>query len=228
MGRQVTIYENLDAKSMFDWRRKDGDPYRNLVRNTHQLLFLHKHKDLRKKMSVLEYGCAFADILAMMKTFNPEHEVHGVEIVKEVAREAEKRLGKNSMFAQSCEAKVPLKSDSVDLIFSFDVVEHVADGRKLKKMFAECNRLLKKNGKCIVIIPNFNWAMKLIYVLTGNNWMVDKRFHPNQFTRKRLKKEMSAELRVLSIEKGYDLSLIKRTLSWFGIYKHVCVISGKK
>ncbi|MBN2052428.1 class I SAM-dependent methyltransferase [Candidatus Woesearchaeota archaeon] len=228
MGKQVTIYENLDAKSMFDWRQKDGNPYVNFTRNTNQLLFLNKHKDLRNKMIILEYGCAFADLLSMMKTFNHEHEVHGVEVVKEVAREAEKRLGRGSMFVQSCEEKIPLKSGSVDLISSFDMIEHVEDRKKLNKMFSECNRLLKKDGKCIIVTPNFNWILKIIYVVSGNSWMVDKKFHSNMYTAARLKKEMASELRITKVERGYDLNFIKRMLSWFGIYKHICVIAGKK
>jgi SAM-dependent methyltransferase len=46
---------------------------------------------------------------------------------------------------------LPLKSDSVDSIFAFDVLEHVSN---LKMALEECNRVLKNGGKFIIITPN--------------------------------------------------------------------------
>ena len=51
MSNQYTIYKNLDADSMLEWRKKDADPYCTLIRNSKQLLFIHKHKKLEKKCS---------------------------------------------------------------------------------------------------------------------------------------------------------------------------------
>jgi SAM-dependent methyltransferase len=227
MSDYSTIYKNFDGDSMLDWRKKDADPYRNLIRDSNQLLFIHKHKDLKKKRVMVEYGCAFGDLLAMMKTLNPGHEQYGVEVVAKVARIAEKRLGKGRIFIQSCEKRTPLKPESTDLVFSFDVIEHVASKKNVEKMFEESNRLLKKDGVCIIVTPNCNWLMKLIYVITGNSWMIDKKFHPNQYSMLELKKEVAQKLRILKVEKGYDLNLFTKGLSWLGIHKHLCIVAGK-
>ena len=48
-------------------------------------------------------------------------------------------------------AMLPLKSDSFDSIFAFDVLEHMSN---LKIALEECNRVLKNGGKLIVITPN--------------------------------------------------------------------------
>ena len=228
MSDYSTIYKNFDANSMMEWRKKDADPYRNLVRDAHQLLFIHKHKDLKKKRMILEYGCSFGDLLSIIKTLNPEHELYGLEVVRKIALIAEKRIGKGRVFIQSCEKKVALKSDSLDIIFSFDVIEHVVSKKSIKKMLEENNRLLKKDGVCIIVTPNCSWIMRLIYIITGNSWMVDKGFHPSQYDMGELKQEVMQDLKILKVEKGYDLTIFKRILSWFGIYKHLCIVAGKK
>lgn len=222
------IYKNLDAKSMLEWRRKEADTYLNLVRNVHQLLFIHRFKSLRKKRRILEYGCAFGDLLAMIKTLNPRHKVYGVEVVKGIADIAGDKIGGKSVFNKSCEQRLPLKSDSIDIIFSLDMIEHVPSKKKIKKMFKENNRLLKKSGVCITVTPNCNWIMKFIYFVTGNVYLIDKKFHPNQYNMKALKEEVGSELNIIKAEKGYDLNIFTRVLSWIGIYKHLCVVAGKK
>lgn len=228
MSDYTTIYKNLDAKSMLEWRDKDADPYFNLIRNSNQLLFIHKSRSLKRKRRILEYGCAFGDLLAMIKTLNEGHELYGIEIVKVIARIAGNRIGKKKIFIQSCEQKLPLKSHSFDIIFSFDMIEHIPSKKKIKKMFNECNRLLKKDGVCIIVTPNCNQVMKSIYRITGNHWLIDKKFHPNQYGMKQLKKEIESELKIIKAEKGYDLNIFTRIASWLGIYKHLCIIAEKK
>jgi len=46
---------------------------------------------------------------------------------------------------------LPLKSDSFDSIFAFDVLEHVSS---LNVALEECSRVLKNGGKFIIITPN--------------------------------------------------------------------------
>ena len=228
MKNQRIIYKNLDAESMLEWRRKEADPYLNLVRDINQLLFIHKYKSLGKRRRILEYGCAFGDILAMMKTFNPGHDLYGVEVVKEIADITKGRIGEKRVFVMSCEKRLPLKSGSVDIIFSMDMIEHVPSKKKIKMMFKETNRLLKKDGICITVTPNCSWVMKFIYFITGNSYLIDKKFHPNQYNMKTLKQEVGAELKIIRVEKGYDSKVLTRVLSWIGIYKHLCIVAGKK
>jgi 2-polyprenyl-3-methyl-5-hydroxy-6-metoxy-1,4-benzoquinol methylase len=227
MSDYSTIYKNDDGKSMLQWREKDADPYLNLLRNSNQLLFLHTYKPLKQPLTIFEYGCAFADLISMVKHMNPEHEVYAVEKVKEVARVAEARLGKGRVFNQSLERPVPLKPNSIDLVFSFDVIEHVRPSQ-VRGMLKECNRLLKQDGLCIFATPNFNWMMKLVYRITGNKYLVDRGFHPNQYTFSRLEKEVGRELKVIGTKKGYGLSLALKLLSILGVHKHCCIIAGKK
>jgi len=227
MSDYSTIYSNNDAQSMLKWREKDADPYFNLIRNSNQLLFLNKLKSLKKPLRILEYGCAFADLIAMIKFMNPAHEVFAVEKVAEVAKLAEARLGKRHIFTQSIEKPIPLESGSVDLIFSFDVIEHVKKSQ-VRGMLRETNRLLKKNGLAIIVTPNCNILMKAVYIATGNRYLIDKSFHINQYTAKRLKKEVASELRVLAQKQGYDLTSLSKLLSVFGIYKHLCIVAGKR
>ncbi|KYK25277.1 hypothetical protein AYK26_02235 [Euryarchaeota archaeon SM23-78] len=228
MSKKRIIYKNQDAESMLKWRSKEADVYLNLERNFHQILFIHKYKNLSQPRRILEYGCAFGDLLAIIQTLNKEHTIYGVEVVEKVAHIAESQIGQDRVFIQSCEKKVPVKSSSIDIAFSFDMIEHVGSKKKIKQMLKEINRVLKDDGLCIIVSPNFSWIMKLIYNFTGNNWMNNKEFHPNQYTMKQLIKEVEEELEIKNIDKGFDLNFFTRILSKFGVYKHLCIVAGKK
>ena len=50
------------------------------------------------------------------------------------------------------EKKIPLKSNSIDCVLLSNVLEHIFYPEKLLK---EINRILKKDGKCLILVPFF-------------------------------------------------------------------------
>jgi len=61
------------------------------------------------------------------------------------------RLKKGDMIAD-LEKRLPIKSNSYDIIFSSSVFEHVFN---IKQLFNECHRILRPEGKLICFIPHF-------------------------------------------------------------------------
>lgn len=221
------IYTNCDGESMRDWRKKYNILF-NLKRLTNQVLFVNKFKNLLEPLRILEYGCAFGEYLNILRTINHKHELYGVEIVKEPAEQAKIEVPGIRIFNQSCGDPIKLEGGFFDIIVSFDMIEHISNKKILKKMYLEANRLLKEDGVFILVTPNCNLVMKWIYILTGNDYIIDKGFHPNIYTKNKLRNEVEPFSDIFSVERGYDLNFFKRILSWFGIYKHICLIAKKK
>lgn len=58
---------------------------------------------------------------------------------------------------------VPLDSDSVDLIHSYDFVEHLLDYRDIMTFFNEAYRVLKPGGYISVVAPNYETIKPLYF-----------------------------------------------------------------
>jgi len=220
--------ESIRHKNMDKWREKDEDPYLTLPRNCRQLLFINSYRGLKKPAKILDYGCAYGDLLMMMKTLNPKHDIYGLEFIDSVAKEAEERIGKDHVFNQSCSERIPLKKESFDIIFSFDMIEHIPSRSDVGLFLKECNRVLKKGGLFIIATPNCSKLMRIIYKTTGNGYIIDPKVHPNAYNMRRLKKEVGSRMKIVDSVRGYDIGLITRVLSWFGAYKHICIVATKR
>ena len=78
--------------------------------------------------------------------------VVGVDIDEESAAHAQRKYGKKNLAFQqgSCE-QIPLSDDSVDVVVSFETIEHLADH---EKMLSEIKRVLMPDGLLIVSTPD--------------------------------------------------------------------------
>lgn len=63
--------------------------------------------------------------------------------------------------------KLPFQSNSFDLIYSSHFIEHISLDN-LKSLLTECNRVLKKNGRIRLVLPDFENIVKE-YILNLNN-----------------------------------------------------------
>jgi len=95
-------------------------------------------KDLRGR--ILDAGCGEGDFLAMFPGSI------GIDINLNHLKKA-KSKNKNVVLASV--THIPLKSSSIDCIYSHDVIEHL-DVNSAYQMFVEFQRVLKKNG-CIIL-----------------------------------------------------------------------------
>lgn len=78
--------------------------------------------------------------------------VIGVDLNKEAIKYAKKNYGaKNVDFINGKATEIPLKSNSVDVVVSFETIEHIND---YQKFMQEITRVLKQDGLLILSTPN--------------------------------------------------------------------------
>jgi ubiquinone/menaquinone biosynthesis C-methylase UbiE len=115
---------------------------------------------------VLNVGCGDGEYNLFLKTRFDE--VIGVDVNESdllIAREVNSRKGIKYI---KCGAEnLPFSDNYFDEVICVDVIEHVRDDKKALK---EMNRVLKKDGKLILTVPNKNYPFSydpINYILEG-------------------------------------------------------------
>lgn len=123
-------------------------------------------------------------------------EVVGVDVdAKTIAYAKERYKKKNLKFNKGSAEEIPLNNSSIDIIVSFETIEHVAD---YKKFLKETKRVLKKDGVAIFSTPNKE-------VFSGNP------FHVKEFSLD----EFSSELRCFykNVDIYFQTNIVSTTIS---------------
>jgi ubiquinone/menaquinone biosynthesis C-methylase UbiE len=97
---------------------------------------------------ILEMGCTVGNSLVAVQKAFPEAEVHGIDVGAGLLRYAHARaalLGMPLHFSQQSAEETDFADGSFDLIFSSAVL-HETSARAVKRIFAECHRLLRPGG----------------------------------------------------------------------------------
>ncbi len=95
---------------------------------------------------VLDVGCGLGMYTAAFLRGTPH--VFGVEIERERALEARERA---AGVAQSCGERLPFPDGAFDVVFSHEVLEHIADDRAC---VTEMVRVTRSGGRIVVFVPN--------------------------------------------------------------------------
>jgi len=156
-------------------------------------------------LRVLDIGCAYGMQLRFLKALNPCLELFGIEVARDAADAARRVAGADNIAWQGCGDPFPHADRSLDLVFSFDMIEHVADNGALGRMASEIGRVLAPEGLAFVETPNYNRRMQWLYRMTGQGHML-KYDHCNLFGERRLHALLSPHLRVETIlhRGGFD------------------------
>jgi ubiquinone/menaquinone biosynthesis C-methylase UbiE len=99
-----------------------------------------------KNKTVLDLGCSSGYLLESFlshESFTPI----GADIDPEVLDRARERYGNRMQFVQATASALPLESESIDLVYSVDTVEHLS---RPTDMFQEVYRILKPGGKALI------------------------------------------------------------------------------
>ena len=90
--------------------------------------------------------------------------VYGTEVELERAREA---LQRATGVVQSIGEALPFRSDTFDVVFSHEVIEHVTDDRQVVR---EAVRVTRPGGKVVLFCPNRLWPFETHGVYLGNTY----------------------------------------------------------
>ncbi|MDD3647565.1 MAG: class I SAM-dependent methyltransferase [Candidatus Dojkabacteria bacterium] len=156
-----------------DYRSK----YKQICKSWNDSVSIYKElvrANIKKDMTVLEAGCGFSSMFK--EEYKKAGRVIGVDVCEEFLKMNEVL---NEKILASLEDIPQIESESINLIISSWVFEHIQDP---DKAFAEFARVLKKGGKLIFLTPN-DWN----YIVLLNRIVPD-------FLRKRIVGAMSENL----------------------------------
>ena len=151
---------------------------RQRIDNLFQTLFTDNIENL------LDVGCGTGFYFSALSEYTKN--IFGIDvssfILKESKKMVEEKNLKNVYFGLSISEVLPFRDNSFDCVFIFAVLHHL---QNVDKTIAEAHRVLKKNGKCIVIEPNIlNPAMFLFLcfkkhergILSLSRFTLEKKF----------------------------------------------------
>lgn len=137
-------YRQLDKKNLLE--------YNSFVeaRFAHSILLAKQFlkKTPKKKIKILDVGCGDAVFFSLLcKSIGLKNtEFHGVDLSQDALRIARKKIP-SGKFIKTTVYNLPYKENFFDFVFSSDVIEHVADQ---KRMLKEMVRVGKKG--CLYVI----------------------------------------------------------------------------
>lgn len=180
------------------------------------LLFLQKSGLLSSPQRILEIGSGRGALVREL--LNLGHEVTGTEVNPEYMEYAEDQYGVNLVAISTASTDLPFRSESFDMVVSFDVFEHIP---KTKKHVEEVKRILAPGGSYLVCTPN-KWTnipfeiwkeksftkYKEYHCSLHNYWQIQKRFHEAGFSTRFVK---------VPLVTPYFIEKIRKYLGWFGV-----------
>lgn len=143
------------------------------------------------KTNMLDLGCYNCD--RTMLFYNKKRVISGIDLYDSVPKKYKNKI--KFIKGDFLKDKLPFRKNSFDLIFSFDVIEHL---KKPEKMLKLAYRLLKTNGVFILSTPNKFRILGAILIFLGlrkfpyafdKNKIDDPAYvHEKEYSEKELKK----------------------------------------
>lgn len=188
----------------------------------------------KNKIKILEFGCGYGRVLLeLRKVFGDRVETYGVNLEKDWGvnivkdfgikekifdkKEIDKNLPKVYIFDAG--KKMPLKSDSFDLIFSQASVQYIGD----KALFLEeVNRILTKEGIAIIEMQEIKRSHPLEYRNLFEIWdkggkLIPFRIYARKFKNIQVKKSKDRpEWTVVIMKKAANFDLGLKLMNCFG------------
>jgi SAM-dependent methyltransferase len=120
-----------------------------------------REKDIR----ILDVGCGNGFFLGRLKESLNSKSVHysGVDYSKYVIRKAKRAHPDMDFKTCNLEESIPLASESFDVVFCGEVIEHIYNP---DYAIEECARVLKPGGILVLTTPNLNtWYNRILFML---------------------------------------------------------------
>lgn len=138
-------------------------------------------KELSIDKVVLDAGCGTGKFLPIIE--NVAYKYIGIDLSNEQLIKAKGKSKRNSLFINSSLEKIELDNNSVDLIISTWVLGTITDIEERNRCLDELKRILKPNGKIILVENDVNSEFEEIRNRTSdsrtrdyNNWILSSGF----------------------------------------------------
>lgn len=186
------------SEQKFDYEKKRWgvSPITNIYTDFQGLELSYFLKDVLplvkgiKRIVLLDSGCGGGNIPSFFKDRFPAWEIIGIDISGDALSIASKRFPQIT-FIKSPAHKVPKPDKSIDIVTSFDSLEHYEN---IDEVLSEINRVLKKGGIFYVSVPLEKQFPTLYWVMYKFGWRGKKHFagHVNFFNHKDLIKKVES------------------------------------
>lgn len=113
-------------------------------------------KFIRINGNILDFGCGPCFLISYLLRWISKGEIFGLDFSKDSIDFVNEKYRDHLFFGKAVWTKSlpsPYKAESMDIIISVEVIEHLND-KQLENMFVETRRLLKRSGVLIVTRPN--------------------------------------------------------------------------
>jgi SAM-dependent methyltransferase len=133
-----------------------------------RLEMVRRHAPLAGKR-ILDVGCGVGMYTQAFRRYTPQ--VFGVEVELKRAQEAR---GRAQGITQAVGEMLPFVDDSFDVVFSHEVLEHVADDHRCAR---EMVRVARPGGRIVIFVPNRLY----LFETHGIYWRGEYRFGNKPF-----------------------------------------------
>lgn len=137
-----------------------------------EALFPGDSRNKQSTLKVLDIGCGPGNFLRELSRFGA---VLGMDASMEALRICRRQGGRAELINSEADT-LPVRSSAFDVVVMLDVLEHVADDRKV---IEEAYRILRPGGKLLITVP----AYKLLWGGHDELYGHYRRYRPDQVRR---------------------------------------------
>lgn len=197
----LEIHENVPADH-YD----RGIKYNLFQKYWHLRRFIEVLKVVREvEGPVLDVGCHSGTFTAKILKRVGSKKVYGIDISEQAISLAKKRIPFGN-FRVGDAQKLPFKSDFFEAAFCLEVLEHVDDPVAVLK---EINRILKKGGYAVLLVPSDDRLFKVIWFLWTLYYPHWRHAHVQSFKERTLESIIELVGLKISKQKSFHQGMLK-------------------
>lgn len=116
------------------------------------------------RIKILDFGCGMGKTMKKISEVNPDADLFGMDVSSTAIERGRKLFPDFDFYEINDGDPLPLEDNSIDFVFSSEVIEHVYD---TENAFSELNRVLKKGGKVLITVPYHGLIKNILIALFG-------------------------------------------------------------
>ena len=127
--------------------------------HTLKVLNFKKLTQNKNPKNILDVGCASGRMANEISKFFPQSRITAVDVYRKAIEFGQKAYPQIN-FKVADAHKLPFKSNSFDLVITYEVIEHLAHPLKA---LTEMKRVMKKNGNAIIVMDSGSVLFRIVW-----------------------------------------------------------------